>query len=209
MLFEGASRARSPHDRRRVSRLFAGAAAVLLISTAISCGPSRSGAPTALGSGASSTPGTTRTPHVISIPTGNLDAFTQCMVDLGWQITAVHTPSTPGGITHYDMTHPNTGDFDQLSERSKQCEALRPPEPTQTDEEIRTIYYHWLEEYHCMVGLGYQPDPPPSVETFLATWNTGPWMPLDGIATEHWSQAQYDEAKAKCTLDMFSDDRYQ
>jgi hypothetical protein len=80
-----------------------------------------------------------------------------------------------------------------------------------SDLEIRDIYYRWIEAYQCLVGLGYQPDPPPSVETFVANYKSldGPWLPISGIRTEQWTQAQYDEAKAKCTLDMFSDDRYQ
>ena len=54
-----------------------------------------------------------------------------------------------------------------LHERSKQCYALRPAVPTMSDDEIRQTYNLWVGEYQCMVGLGYQPDPPPSVETFI------------------------------------------
>jgi hypothetical protein len=130
------------------------------------------------------------------------------MLALGWQITAVYTPAASGEPAHYQFAHPDAIDPQELRERTKQCEALKPSPVPLTDQEIRDIYYRWVPEYQCLVGLGYQPDPPPSVETFVASWKTGPWLPIQGIATEQWSQAQYDEAKAKCTLDMFSDDRY-
>jgi hypothetical protein len=85
------------------------------------------------------------------------------------------------------------------------CNALRPSDPPLSEGEIREIYDRWVGEYHCLIGLGYQPDPPPSVEKFVADWNgLGPWMPTDGIDTGHWTKAQYDEAKAKCTLESYT-----
>ena len=220
MLGRGARRAPAQRRRLKVSRLIAGGAAVLLVFTAISCSSSGNGSPVAsaavspstgsLGAPAS-TLGGASTPHVISIPTGQLSAYAKCMLGLGWQITAVHTASALGDPVGYDFTAPGNGDSQGLFERTRtQCEPLRPSPREKTDAEIRDIYTRWVGEYHCLVGLGYQPDAPPSVETFIATWkSTGPWSPINGLHTEHWTQAEYDQAKAKCTLDMFSDDRYQ
>jgi hypothetical protein len=209
MLDRGACRNGRRHHLTRVSRLLAGAAAVvLLMSTAVSCSPALNGPSPTLGSGVSASPAAIRTQHVISIPTGEQDAFARCMLDLGWQITAVYTPSASGEASHYQFTHPNGVDPELLREQTQQCQALEPSPVPFTDDEIRQIYNRWVGEYKCLVSLGYQPDPPPSVETFVASWKTGPWMPIQGIATQGWGQAQYDEAKAKCTLDMFSDDRF-
>ena len=203
-----------PHERPKASRLLAGAAAVLLVCTAISCSSSGSGTPTASGVFSPSTSGLgapTRTPGAISIPTGDLDPFARCMVGIGWEITAVNTPFASGFPTSYQWKY--TGDLNsqEVLVQTQQCKALRPVAPTLTTNELRALYDHWVEVYHCLVGLGYQPDPPSSFETFLATYfdkKTGPWMPIDGVDVDHWTQAQYDQAKSKCNLDMWSDDRY-
>jgi hypothetical protein len=191
-----------PHDRPKASRLLAGAAALLLVCTAGACGASGAGTPSAPGGGTPTAPG------VISIPTGDLSPYYQCMVDAGWKITAVHS-TAPGEPPQYDMTRQatSTNPKDEMA-LWEQCEALRPSPRMLTDDEKRQIYTRWVGEYQCLVGLGYQPDPPPSVETFLATWNTGPWDPTFGVDVDHWTQAQYDEAKAKCTLEFFTNDTY-
>jgi hypothetical protein len=208
MLGRGAVKTDIRRGRQRGSQLLAGAAAVLLVSTAISCSPALSGPSAPQVGGTLTSPTAILTQHVISIPTGAQDAFVRCMLALGWQVTAVYTPSTSGDASHYQFTHPNGVDPELLHEQTQQCQTLEPSPVAFTDDEIRQIYNRWVGEYKCLVGLGYQPDPPPSVETFVASWKTGPWMPIQGIATEGWGQAQYDEAKAKCTLDMFSDDRF-
>ena len=206
MLDRGIRRTGVPHDRPKASRLLAGAAAVLLACTAISCGPPgnstttapHSGTPTTPGSGTASTPGAIWTPEVVVIPTGNLDPYVQCMVDAGWKIIAIHAEMSPPG---YDMTYP--GQLNpEIQARTQQCKTLMPPTKWPSDDEIRQIYDRYVGEYQCLVGLGYQPDPPPSVEVFVATYKTGPWGPIDGTGWESWSQAQYDQARQKCTIEM-------
>ena len=188
------------NDRPMGLRLLAGAAAVLLVFAAVSCSPSRRSAPTAPGSGTASPSSAIRTAGAVAIPTGNLDAYAQCMVDAGWQITAVHS-APPGEPPGYEMTHP--GQIDpEIRARTQQCYTLAPSPRWPSDAEIRVIYNRYVDEYHCLVGLGYQPDPPPSVETFVASYKTGPWSPIDGTGWESWSQAQYDAARAKCTIEM-------
>jgi hypothetical protein len=130
------------------------------------------------------------------------------MVDAGWQIIAVHS-TAPGEPPGYDMTIDMRGkDPQEVLARSHECQALQPSPRMLTDAEIREIYHRWVGEYQCLVSLGYHPDPPPSVEVFVASYNAGnhksPWMPIDGIDTDHWTQGQYDEAKAKCTLEFFT-----
>jgi hypothetical protein len=213
MLAEGASRTGVPHVRPKASRLLAGASALVLVLTAISCGPSGNGTPTAPRNGSGTAPGASTTstrgaiwtPGAVSIPTGNLPAYVQCMVDAGWQITAVYAEMSPPG---YDMTHP--GQLDpEMHARTEQCRALMPPTIWPSDAEIREIYKRYVDEYQCLIGLGYQPDPPPSVEVFTADFKMsnghGPWGPIDGTGWEGWSQAQLSQAKAKCTLEMLSD----
>jgi hypothetical protein len=90
-----------------------------------------------------------------------------------------------------------------LARRSK-CEALLPSPEVFTDAEMKAVYYRWVDERNCLVALGYHPDPPPSVETLVASWRTGPWMPTDGVDIDHWTQPEYDRAKAKCTLESFT-----
>jgi hypothetical protein len=202
--------ARACLDRPKVSRSLAVALAAMLLCTAAACGGSGLGSSTNPGSGAANAVAGSNTPKAISIPTGNLDAYAQCMVSAGWQIAAVHT-DRPGLPPAYDFSVPEKLDqasYELLRQRSKQCDALKPAVPTMSDDEIRQTYNRWVGEYQCMVGLGYRPDPPPSVETFVASWKTGPWMPIDGLDTGHWTQTEYDLAKAKCTLEFFTDDRF-
>ena len=202
-----------PHDRPRGLRLLAGAAAIVLLCTAGACGASGARNPSAPGAGtpSASHSGSQTAPGAVSIPTGNLSAYDRCMLDLGATIIGVHSPGPGDAGPEYNFSRDTKGiDPKQAMAEWEKCTALLPSPIPLTDAEIRQIYDRWVGEYHCMVGLGYQPDAPPSVETFIATWkSTGPWMPLQGIHTEQWTQAQYDEAKATCTLDMFSDDRYQ
>jgi hypothetical protein len=205
-----ASTARVGLGRLTVARLFAVGMAALLLCTAAACGGSGTGPSTPLSSGAVSALTGSVAPNALSIPTGNLDAYARCMVKAGWQLAAVHTDQ-PGLPPGYDFSIPGKLDqasYELLRQRSKQCDALRPAVPTMSDDEIRQVYDRWVGEYQCMVGLGYQPDPPPSVETFVASWKTGPWMPINGLDTIHWKQADYDLAKAKCTLEFFTDDRF-
>ena len=181
----GVARERSNGWGRAVS-----ATAILMVLT-MACG---SGSPSARPSGTATAPG------AISIPTGNLSAYYQCMLDAGWEITGVQSPR-PGESPNYMFQI--KGDVDEA--KLQQCDALQPSHAPMTEAEIRETYDRWVGEYNCLIGLGYQPDPPPSVETFVAGWNTphqGPWMPIDGVDTDHWTQAQYDEAKAKCTLEF-------
>jgi hypothetical protein len=190
-----------PHDRPKASRLLAGAAALLLLCTAGACGASGAGTPSAPGGGTPSAPG------VISIPTGNLTAFDRCMLDAGYQIDSINDSS--GAQSRFVWTYDiRVLDPQVAAERSAKCRELLPSLRPLSDAEKREIYTRWVGEYHCMVGLGYQPDPPPSVETFIATWNTGPWDPTIGVDIDHWTQEQYDQAKAKCTLEFFTNDTY-
>ena len=74
-----------------------------------------------------------------------------------------------------------------------------------TEERLRTIFRRWLDERTCLVELGYRPDPAPSFERFVSDWRSfdGPWMPIDGVNTNAWSDADYAEAKEQCTLEFF------
>ena len=65
-----------------------------------------------------------------------------------------------------------------------------------------------MQERECLVGLGYHPVEPSTFEKFLADWRTNqpPWMPIDGIDTGVWTDADYQTAKKTCTLEFFSRD---
>jgi hypothetical protein len=154
--------------------------------------------------------GTPSAPGAISIPTGQLSAYDRCMLDLGAKIVGVHSPGPGDAGPEYDFTRDIKGlDPKQAMAEWEKCTALLPSPRILTDAEIRKVYDRWVGEYSCLVGLGYQPDSPPSFETFLATWKTGPWDPTFGVDIDHWTQAQYDQAKTKCTLEFFTDGRYQ
>lgn len=192
-----------PGERSKTRRLLAGAAAVLLLCTAAACGASVAGSKNAPGGGTSTAPG------AVSIPTGNLTAYDRCLLDAGEEIIGVD-PGYPGESPGYvfRMVVPSGMDQAAIQAHMHQCDGLQPsPPPPPTEAQIRQIYDRWVGEYHCLIGLGYQPDPPPSVETFVASYNLphqAPWMPTDGVDTDHWTQAQYDQAKGQCTLEFYT-----
>ena len=96
--------------------------------------------------------------------------------------------------------------FEGLADRdgARACrERFLPPDRELTEQEIAEVYARWVGEYNCLLGLGYRPVPPPPVDTFLADWRTGPWMPIDGVDFSSWSDAQYQQAKERCTLEMY------
>lgn len=138
----------------------------------------------------------------MAIPTGPLPPLTQCLVDHGFRIAKVEPPQaewdTPSYVLESDLS------VDQAMVVMDECRKLH-PSAQKTDAELRVIYDRWIEERTCMVGLGYQPAEPPSFEQFLSDWRSprGPWMPIDGVDTGSWTSAEYEEAKAKCTLEMF------
>ena len=153
--------------------------------------------------GACQLPGATAAPSdgAVPIPTAQLSDLDRCMLDAGFRISEVH-PGYSGSGTWYsweagpDVQNP----IQALSEcRSKYA----PPHREKTVDELRVVYHRWVGEYGCLIGLGYRPAEPPSFETFVQTWKTGPWMPIDGINTNIWSNDQYQEAKQKCGLEMF------
>ncbi|MBI2762429.1 MAG: hypothetical protein HYX54_01545 [Chloroflexi bacterium] len=92
----------------------------------------------------------------------------------------------------------------QARETMDECSRLNPT-AEKTDEELRVIYDRWIEERRCLVELGYQPEEPPSFEQFLSDWRSprGPWMPIDGVDTDSWTGAEYEQAKSTCILEMF------
>lgn len=77
--------------------------------------------------------------------------------------------------------------------------------PTSVDE-LLAVYQRWVAQRQCLIALGYQPAQPPSFENFASDWRSSepPWMPIDGVAVERWSEADYREAKDRCVLEMYS-----
>lgn len=137
----------------------------------------------------------------VPIPTGELSASDQCMLDNGFRIIAVHE-GYPGSKPWYswESDHPGLEGMAQMQE----CQKLAPPARQKTDEELREIYGRWVQERACLVDMGYAPVTPPSFEKFASDWrSTGPWMPIDGIDYSSWTDSQYREAKERCTLEMF------
>lgn len=199
----------SAHGRGRVERTVArllavGAAAALLLTA---CGSSATTSPTSGGGGTAHASST----GAISIPTGDLTAFDRCMLDAGFYIVGVNTAS--GAPTKFQYAvDTKVVELSVADARQEKCVAMLPPDPTFSEAEVRDIYNRWVGEYQCLLGLGYHPDAPPSVETFVASYygqaNVGPWTPINGIHTEYWTKAEYDEAKSKCTLEFFADSRY-
>lgn len=137
----------------------------------------------------------------IAIPTGQLPPDVRCAVDKGFRVAAIDAPSFEGDATSYRL------ESDLPTEEAmailKECRETFNPYRERTAEELRVIYERWVNERQCLIELGYRPAEPPSFEKFAADWRTGPWMPIDGVDTQSWTDAEYQEAKHRCTLEMF------
>lgn len=140
----------------------------------------------------------------VSIPVEQLPPNIRCLVEHGARIIEVQPPLRPGAPPRYVLSLDLP--LDEARKISEECNKLRSPSPPLSEAEIRETYERWVTEYECLVELGYRPDPPPSVEKFIADWQTGPWDPLQGIDTGDWTDAQYQEAKDRCGLEFFSRD---
>jgi len=141
----------------------------------------------------------------ISVPAEQLPPDIRCLVEHGARIVEVKPPLVPGDPPRYELALDLP--FEEARRISDECQKLASPHPPLSDAEIRAIYERWVAEYECLVGLGYQPVPPPSVEAFIAGWRgSGPWMPTDGIDVGDWSDAQYQEAKERCGLEFYERD---
>ncbi len=179
-----------------IARALVGARALFVLGllAAGACSPAASDAP-ATGSPSASTG--------VAIPTGQLPLLIQCLVDRGFRVTAVEPPQAEWDTPSYRLESdlPN----DQANAVTDECRRLVPRKPPKTDADIRVIYDRWVLEYECLLQLGYQPKEPPSFETFLSDWRSpkGPWDPITGVDTGSWTGAEYEQAKGKCTLEMF------
>jgi hypothetical protein len=115
----------------------------------------------------------------------------------------VDEPQFEGDSRGYRLT----SDLPRAQARSieEECQKLAPPDVPKTEAELRVVYDRWIAERECLIGLGYTPASPPSFEKFVSDWRspTGPWTPIDGVDTQSWSSREYEEAKKRCTLEMY------
>lgn len=128
--------------------------------------------------------------------------YVQCMVDRGFQVTGRSgvVSDTDGGYEF--VSDLPTQDALRIIDECRQLEPERPP---LRDEEIRETYEDWSRQRECLLNLGYQPEEPPSFDTFLEDWRSphGPWMPIDGIQYWLWTDEEYENAKSHCRLDFY------
>lgn len=142
----------------------------------------------------------------ISIPADQMTPYDRCMLDKGFRPVRTRPPDADGSAPNHVIEW--EADTSALSPAEAMagmaaCRDRFAPYQEKTEKEIREIYTRWVAERTCLVELGYQPAEPPSVEKFVADWKTGPWDPITGLDTRSWTDAQYREAKERCTLEMF------
>jgi hypothetical protein len=82
-----------------------------------------------------------------------------------------------------------------------ECEAeigSLPPAPPLDEEQIRQRYEFLLGARQCLIDLGYPISDPPTVETFIETYATGPWSPFNDLADQTTSEHEWLEANERC-----------
>ncbi len=146
----------------------------------------------------------------IQIPVSQLTRLDECFIEAGMIPVRMRPPDDPLNaqnrvvLWRFDGTD---AEYAEARVARKVCQdkyAL--PARELTEDELRAKYQRWVAERDCLVELGYHPVEPPSVETFLASWATGPWMPIDGVPVDSWSAAEFREAKERCTIEMYDQD---
>lgn len=130
----------------------------------------------------------------------------RCMLDTGARPVKLREPGDPLAAQNLVVEWVTDGTSPDTMAARLECRHRFAPYRMKTEAEIREIYARWVDEWECLVSLGYHPAEPPSVETFVADWTTGPWDPITGLRTISWSDAQYREAKDRCTLEMYDRD---
>lgn len=146
-------------------------------------------------------PGPPTPSTVDATPTEAVPAYVRCALDQGFRIVAVKPPLLPGDPPFFQLTS-NLPAMDGARILAD-CRARFAPYHEKTIAELRIVYDRWVRERECLVSLGYAPALPPSFERFTASWQTGPWMPIDGVDPASWTPARLAEAKQKCTLEMY------
>jgi hypothetical protein len=138
----------------------------------------------------------------LEIPIEAIDPFGRCLLDNGFYIGEVHLPPVPGATPFYAYGF-SMGEDDAMEIVQACRDRYAPDQPPPTEDEIREVYARWVGERECLIRLGYQPQEPPSVETFVQSYHTGPWMPIDGTDYTHWSDEAYRTAKIECGIEMY------
>ncbi len=137
----------------------------------------------------------------VRIPIEDINPYGRCLLDNGFYIGEVHLSPVPGATPFY--AYGFTIGEDEAIEIAHACRDKYAPQHEPTEDEIREVYARWVDERECLIRLGYQPQEPPSVETFIQTYHTGPWMPIDGTGYTTWTYEEYSTAKIECGLEMY------
>jgi hypothetical protein len=138
----------------------------------------------------------------VSVPTGQNPAWVDCLLEQGFWITRIDPPAIEGDPPGYVLEsdyEPEDG-----MARMVACRQEYAPYKEKTPDELQVIYERWVTERSCLIELGYKPAEPPSLETFISSWRSGPWMPTDGIDTSAWTDAEFQRAKDRCTLEFYT-----
>lgn len=169
-------------------------------STTLRCGLIGLAAAGLLGSlaacGTSPTPKTTQPTKAAThatfegSPSEWLKETAQCLRDLGYQIVITNPTdgSQPGVNAPYVTGVPAAKKFAKANDK---CAAKLgvPPDP-QTAAEISGARDHKVAQYNCLVGLGYQPEAPPSLQSWDDQYRAGTlsYDPISTLATEQQAQ---------------------
>jgi hypothetical protein len=122
-----------------------------------------------------------------------LEAVSRCLRDAGWKAEV----GEDGDSMSVDVSGEQREAFIKAQ---SECEAAvgKPGPPAVLGEsEIRDRYAFLLEARQCLLDLGYAISEPPSVDTFIESWATGPWSPYLEVA-DMTTQQEWQEANDKC-----------
>ncbi|MEO6628888.1 MAG: hypothetical protein ABIP03_10010 [Aquihabitans sp.] len=138
----------------------------------------------------------------VEIPQSALTPLDKCLLGKGFQIVHRADPR-PSPLAASSVKEWETDlSPEAAAAAGKECRDRYAPFVAKTEAEIRAIYKRWVEERACLELLGYNVAEPPTLEKFVSDWQTGPWMPIDGIDMASWTDREFQTARDACGLEM-------
>lgn len=147
-------------------------------------------------SGVTTTLGDPRQDDAVGVsPVEYVERLVRCIRTGGGEVELVNA------VTFSANPGPDMSD-QQMQELMSDCRAKAgPPPERQTDPETaRRVYAAYLDVRECLMGLGYEPDPPPSEDVFVESFGgqDGGWFPYNGLEDQFVSMGQQLEVEEQC-----------
>jgi len=114
----------------------------------------------------------------------------QCLQDQGFPVMLI----PPGdGISFQSVPQSQNELAVQYFEACRAGLGIPDYEPA-SPEQIEMVYWYYIALRDCLIDEGYTVSEPPSLDTFVESWASGPWSPYENVSPG----AGWDAIQMKC-----------